>query len=157
MWRMIKSGLIKIKQGNKQWESVDEQVIVNMIENSAKKRHEILNGKIRALYGHSTPQKILKTVATPPSILFHGTSRHLFERIRNEGLKPMARQYVHMSVDIHTANMVGKRKDSKPILLKIQAGNAARDGVKFYQGNNLVWLADYVPSQYISVEQTRFA
>ncbi|WP_441922134.1 RNA 2'-phosphotransferase [Paenibacillus sp. 2TAF8] len=64
----------------------------------------------------------------------------------------MAKQYVHMSVDTNTASMVGKRKDSNPILLKIQVGNASHDGVKFYQGNNLVWLSDYVPPQYISVE-----
>ncbi len=66
----------------------------------------------------------------------------------------MARQYVHMSVDTNTANMVGKRKDSNPILLKIHAGNASHDGGGggFYQGNNLVWLSDYVPPQYISAE-----
>jgi len=65
----------------------------------------------------------------------------------------MARQYVHMSADIQTAIEVGKRKDSTPVLLKIQAETASNDGVRFYRGNNIVWLADYVPSQYISIDE----
>lgn len=62
----------------------------------------------------------------------------------------MARQYVHLSVDIDTAKLVGKRKDSTPIVLVIHAEKASNDGVKFYRGNNVVWLAEYVPSHYIS-------
>jgi len=134
---------------NKHWESVNETDLVQMIEEADKKRHEILNGRIRAIYGHSTPQKILKTAATPPSILYHGTARDLVEKIIIDGLQPMARQYVHLSVDIDTANVVGKRKDSTPVLLKIQAEMASNEGIKFYQGNNIVWLADFVPSKFI--------
>lgn len=137
---------------SKQWGSITEDDLKNMIEVSDKKRHEIFEGKIRALYGHSVPQKILKMVNTPPSILYHGTARHLVERILSEGLQPMARQYVHMSVDINTANLVGKRKDSTPVLLKIQAEKASNGGVRFYQGNNIVWLADFVPAKFISIE-----
>jgi len=84
--------------------------------------------------------------------LYHGTARDLVEQIIIDGLQPMARQYVHLSVDIDTANAVGKRKDSTPVLLKIQAEMASNEGVKFYQGNNIVWLADFVPSKFISIE-----
>lgn len=68
----------------------------------------------------------------------------------NEGLKPMSRQYVHLSADIKTVNTVGKRKDSNPVLLKIDAEKASNEGIKFYQGNNIVWLADYIPPSYIT-------
>jgi putative RNA 2'-phosphotransferase len=137
---------------DKQWESMTESDLRRMIIVSDKKRHEILDGRIRALYGHSVPQKILKKVGIPPSILYHGTARHLVEQILSEGLQPMGRQYVHLSVDIDTANLVGKRKDSNPVLLEVQAEKASNEGIKFYQGNNAVWLADYIPSKFISVE-----
>lgn len=39
---------------------VDEFDINKMVELSEKKRHQILNGKIRAYYGHSLEDKILK-------------------------------------------------------------------------------------------------
>ncbi|MBQ4900402.1 RNA 2'-phosphotransferase [Paenibacillus sp. Marseille-P2973] len=145
--RQLLTGL----QLNEHWKSVKETDLVNMIEVADKKRHEILNGRIRAIYGHSIPQKIIKTAATPPSFLYHGTARHLVEQIFNDGLLPMERQYVHLSVDINTANLVGKRKDTTPVLLKIQAEKASIEGVRFYQGNNIVWLADFVPSRFISI------
>lgn len=150
-WVSIEQLLMALRLDN-QWKFVSENDFKKMIEVSDKKRHEIFEGKIRALYGHSVPQRILKTVNTPPSTLYHGTARHLVERILSEGLQPMARQYVHLSIDIDTANLVGKRKDSNPVLLKVQAEKASNEGIKFYQGNKAVWLADYVPSKFISIE-----
>ncbi|AZS14048.1 hypothetical protein [Paenibacillus lutimineralis] len=46
--------------------------LVNMIEMADKKRHEILDGRIRAIYGHSTPQKILKTAVVHPQSCIMG-------------------------------------------------------------------------------------
>ncbi|MEF2246473.1 RNA 2'-phosphotransferase [Paenibacillus sp. IITD108] len=122
---------------NKHWESVNETDLVHMIEVADKKQHEILNGRIRAIYGHFTPQRILNTAATPP-ILYHGTARQLVEKIFIDGLQPMARQYVHLSVDTNTANVVGKRKDSTPVLLKIQAEVALNEGVRLLSEENKV-------------------
>jgi putative RNA 2'-phosphotransferase len=73
-----------------------------MISKSAKNRFELYEGKIRALYGHSLPEKVLKVPGEPPAVLFHGTSSRLMKQIRHEGLKPMRRQYVHLSVDEKT-------------------------------------------------------
>lgn len=137
---------------DKQWKLITENDLSKMIEVSDKKRHEILEGNIRALYGHSVPQKILKKDGISPSNLYHGTARQLVEKILTEGLQPMGRQYVHFSVDRETANMVGKRKDATPVLLKVDAERASNEGIKFYEGNNAVWLADYVPAEFISIE-----
>ncbi|QOS97237.1 RNA 2'-phosphotransferase [Brevibacterium sp. JNUCC-42] len=151
-WVDIKQLLLAIRI-DKQWNAVTENDLRKMIEISDKKRHEIFEDKIRALYGHSVSQKIVKEVSIPPSILYHGTARHLKEQILSEGLRPMTRQYVHLSIDIDTANLVGKRKDSNSVLLIVQAEKASNDGIKFYQGNKVVWLADYVPSKFISIEE----
>ncbi|GFN30049.1 RNA 2'-phosphotransferase [Paenibacillus xylaniclasticus] len=143
--------LLQALRFDNQWKLVNEHDLSMMIKVSDKKRHEMMNGKIRALYGHSVPQKIRKDVDTPPSILYHGTARHLVEHILLDGLRPMARQYVHLSADLDTAKLVGKRKDSMPALLVIQAEKASNEsGIRFYRGNDVVWLADYVPGPYIS-------
>lgn len=147
--------LLSALRSDKQWKTITENDLRKMIEVSDKKRHEIYEGKIRALYGHSVPQKISKKVSIPPSVLYHGTARYIVERILSEGLQPMARQYVHLSADIETAILVGKRKDSNAVLLKIEAEKATNKGVKFYQGNNSVWLADSIPSMFIKVESFR--
>ncbi len=122
-----------------------------IIRSSDKKRHEIVDGKIRACYGHTTPIKIAREQATPPSVLYHGTARRFLVAIFTDGLKPMARQYVHLSADIDTARRVGARRDSEPAVLAVDAALAAKDGCSFYIGNNKVWLVDEVPAKYLRV------
>jgi putative RNA 2'-phosphotransferase len=121
-----------------------------VIAGADKKRHEIRDGRIRALYGHSTPHKLLKEPAEPPSVLYHGTSPEAAGRIRAEGLRPMGRQYVHLSLDKATAEQVGRRKAAAPILLVVKAAEAHAGGVGFYRGNDLVWLADAIPGLFIA-------
>lgn len=123
----------------------------HIIEISDKKRHEIQGNRIRALYGHSIPMHISKDVIVPPEVLYHGTTHKALNAILNDGLKPMCRQYVHLSIDTDIAVQVGKRRDPEPIILKIDSGRAYRDGVVFYTGNDKVILADSIPSKYIEV------
>lgn len=131
------------------WSSICEADLNEMIEKSEKKRHEFADGKIRAFYGHSMPMKILKEEKMPPNVLYHGTARRFLESIIKNGLLPQSRQYVHLSQDIETAENVGKRHDDKPCILIIDAKTAWNDGIKFYFGNEKVWLADAIPSRYI--------
>lgn len=121
-----------------------EQIIVQ----SDKKRHEIVGDKIRALYGHSVPQNIKKEQGNPPAILYHGTTHKALPQILQSGLKPMQRQYVHLSVDIETATSVGKRRDSNPIILKINADAAQKAGIQFFIGNEKVWLCKEMPKEF---------
>jgi len=134
----------------REWQDLSEQDLHVMIVKSDKKRHEISGEKIRALYGHSTPQRIMKEPNAPPEILYHGTARRFVQAIKGKGLLPKKRQYVHLSIDPETALQVGIRRDEIPILLRIQALEAYKEGVKFYIGNDKVWLADIVPSKYIT-------
>lgn len=131
------------------WSNISEKDLKDMIERSEKKRHELADEKIRAFYGHSIPQKILKVEKTPPNVLYHGTARRFWDSINEKGLLPRSRQYVHLSQDIETAENVGKRHDDKPVVLVIDSKRAWDDGIKFYIGNEKVWLADAIPSKYI--------
>lgn len=122
----------------------------SIIANMDKKRLEIAGDKIRAFYGHSFPNKVQKIESQPPDILYHGTSSFVAHVIGKEGIKPMDRQYVHLSTKPQTAEIVGKRRDNNPVILKINAKKAFQDGIKFYFGNEDVWLADFIPPEYIS-------
>ena len=61
----------------------------------------------------------------------------------------MRRQYVHLSLDVETAAEVGRRKARQPVILEIAAARAHAAGVRFYAGNDKVWLADFVPPDAI--------
>lgn len=118
-------------------------------KDSPKVRYQLEGERIRALYGHSLPGKLKKEPGTPPEILYHGTVSRATEGIRRDGLRPMRRQYVHLSLDTEMATIVGSRRGNDLIILKIRAQEASAKGVPFYKGNEHVWLADQVPPEWI--------
>ncbi len=124
-----------------------------MIQKSEKQRHELCGSKIRALYGHSTPYKLMKEKCMPPIILYHATSSELSDLIKIEGLKPMSRHYVHLSIDKNTAINVGLRKTKNPVIFMIEAKKAHDNGINFYRGNDIVWLVDNVPLEYLKINE----
>ncbi|WP_230635842.1 RNA 2'-phosphotransferase [Sphingomonas sp. Leaf4] len=148
-WVSVDALLAALRAEKPAWAGLSEADLSRMIEQSDKKRHELRAGGIRALYGHSTVRKLMKEPAQPPAVLFHGTAPETARLIREEGLKPMGRQYVHLSTDKVTAKQVGRRKAEDPIILHIQADEAYKSGVPFYRGNDLVWLADIIVPEFI--------
>ncbi len=134
------------------WADVDRSRLAQMIAGSDKQRHELAGDQIRAIYGHSVPGRILREPAEPPAVLYHGTDPAVVQRLLASGLRPMRRQYVHLSPDRATAVQVGLRKARPCAVLRVDAGTASVDGVAFYRGNDQVWLADAVPPRYLQVD-----
>ncbi|WP_342472612.1 RNA 2'-phosphotransferase [Metasolibacillus sp. FSL H7-0170] len=150
-WVPVDQLLSALYQSEK-WINITLDDVQKMISLTKKKRHELLGNKIRALYGHSTPVKISKKEAVPPKFLYHGTSIEFINLIIEKGLLPMSRQYVHLSEDTETASLVGRRKAIEPIILIINTEESRKNGVKFYRGNEKVWLSDYIPTDFISIK-----
>ncbi|MBA2392073.1 MAG: RNA 2'-phosphotransferase [Ktedonobacteraceae bacterium] len=123
--------------------------IVTLLAQPGKKRFEMYEGMIRAYYGHSIAQKVIREPVAPPTILFHGTTPEAAQAIKVEGLKPMQRQYVHLSADEATARTVALRKTRRPVILHINAQQAHEQGLHFYYGNDTTWLADTIPPRFI--------
>lgn len=107
--------------------------------------------RIRANQGHSIPGVELNMESPePPEYLYHGTATRFLDAILTEGLKPMSRQWVHISPDFETAVKVGKRH-GKPVVLKIHARQFVSDGHELLRSDNGVWQAKAVSPEYISV------
>ena len=132
------------------WRHLDEADLRRMVDVSDKKRYGIADGRIRAFYGHSVSGRLAREAAAPPPVLYHGTAREIVGAIRAEGLRPMRRQFVHLSTDVEIAQQVGRRKACRPVVLEIQALPAHLAGVRFFLGNDKVWLADRVPPKFIT-------
>lgn len=145
----VEALLSALRGQRREWSQLTEQDILRLMDAADKQRFELRAGRIRALYGHSTPQRLRKVPAAPPAVLYHGTAPATAEEILAEGLKPMGRQYVHLSVDRATAHRVGRRKSPAPVILEVAAAAAHAAGVVFYEGNEQVWLADMVPGRFI--------
>jgi len=143
-------GLLDQIRKKDHWRWVTKQHIIEVVERSEKKRFEILSNKIRALYGHTFETDIHYRLVTPPGYLFHGTARRNIEKIEEEGLLPMKRQYVHLSVTPEDAYKVGLRRDKNPVILKVSALNAHNQGIKFYKAGDL-FLVKRIPRKYLVI------
>ena len=114
---------------------------------SGQQRYEVVDGKVRALYGHSAVEVEYSPVR-PPKILYHGTVRRSVQSIRQYGLTGQKRQYVHLSSDTHRASDVAQRR-GKPILLLIRALEAHNAGLEFYNPEPKHFLVKHVPPEFI--------
>ncbi len=131
------------------WHGLGRADLKELIERSEVRRYELEGERIRALYGHSTPGLVRRDRASPPRHLYHGTSPEVLPRVEREGLRPMDRQYVHLSTTVEAAERVGRRRSEAPVILRVRAAMADRAGVHFYRGNEDVWLADRLPARYL--------
>ena len=118
-WTPVEAVLAALRAERSDWQGLTADNLAAMIAASTKRRREMADGRIRALYGHSVPGKLARTPSTPPDWLYHGTAPRALEAIRQNGLQPMARQYVHLSNNRAHAIEVGRRKHPKPVLLLV--------------------------------------
>jgi putative RNA 2'-phosphotransferase len=114
-----------------------------------KKRFELREGRIRALYGHSRVGPVSYAPAEPPEFLYHGTAPQALASIRQHGLRSMRRQSVHLSAGREGAAAVGGRRTRTPVILRIRAAEAHRAGVAFHHPEPEHYLTKAVPAQLI--------
>lgn len=148
-WISVKDICAKVKISTSQLEEI--------VETNDKKRfaYNADKTKIRANQGHSLSVDIELKELVPPKTLFHGTSSKAVDNIMKEGLRPMSRQHVHLSIDEKTAVIVGNRHSKSAYattaVLVIDSEKMSNDGYKFYLSENGVWLTDSVPTKYINI------
>jgi putative RNA 2'-phosphotransferase len=141
--------ILAVLQQRRDWQDYTAEHMREVVSASDKQRFEISGDKIRARYGHSIEQKIIHPEVEPPELLYHGTSPKVLPAIRNSGLQPMNRQYVHLSTEVKQAELVGKRHSPEPVVLVVQAKDAWQSGVRFYQPEARLYLATAIPPQFV--------
>lgn len=104
--------------------------------------------RIRANQGHSVEIELGLAPQLPPEILYHGTVERFLASIFAQGLLKGQRHHVHLSSDLATAQIVGRRRGAS-VILTVAAGAMSAAGHTFYRSDNGVWLVDHVPPQYL--------
>lgn len=124
-----------------------------IVKTDKKQRYSFSQDKtlIRANQGHSIPVDVELEKKEPPKVLYHGTGVKSVKAIQEQGLLPMERLYVHLSIDVKTATNVGKRHDT-PVIFQVNAEQMQKDGYDFFQSVNGVWLTKEVPAKYLELE-----
>ncbi len=146
--------VMEIVQGLPNFRWVTRADVMHVVEEGSgdgKRRFEVQGERIRATYGHTLDQPIRYAPCTPPPLLYHGTSPDALEAIRREGLKPMERQYVHLSPDYGAAIRVGARHARRPVVIAIRAAEAHGAGIEFYQPEETVYLTRRIPPEFLEI------
>nr|WP_319250232.1 RNA 2'-phosphotransferase [uncultured Celeribacter sp.] len=131
---------------------LDLDTLRKVVATSDKKRFAIsADGlSIRANQGHSIEVNLGLEPVEPPELLYHGTATRFLDSIKEQGLLPQNRQYVHLSPDIETAIKVGQRH-GKPVVLTIPALAMHQKGHQFLRTQNGVWLTGSVEAEFLQV------
>lgn len=130
---------------------VNVETVNEIVKTDSKGRYEILDDKIRTLYGHSLKKEILKLPCEPPEILYHGTTEKAFNEIIKSELNHQQRQKVCLSINIDTAKDVAYRRTKNPFIIKVYARRAFLDGINFYKETDDIWLSDNIPYHYLTL------
>lgn len=129
---------------------LDAALIDRVLRAPGKQRFETRDGLIRAAQGHSVPVDLGLEPRQPPPVLYHGTVARFLDGIFTDGLRPGARNHVHLSATHETAVTVGARR-GRPVVLLIDTAAMSRDGYEFFLAANGVWLTAHVPPAFISL------
>lgn len=104
---------------------------------------------VRAFHGHSIPTVHYQQESIPKTDLYHGTSEENAEKIMSSGyIKGMSRIQVHLSINKENALKIGQRH-GKPCVFKVDTKAMIKDGFKFYESGDGVWLTSDIPVKYI--------
>ncbi|MCD1261482.1 RNA 2'-phosphotransferase [Paenibacillus athensensis] len=128
----------------RRWAAVTLNDVEEVVRTCPKQRFALEDGRIRARYGHSS-ERVAYTPGTPPAVLYHGTNTGAVAIIEREGLKPMGRQYVHLSEGLDFAVLAGERR-GELVIVAVDTARAAAGGAVFYPAGHEVWLSDGVPA-----------
>ncbi|WP_010465574.1 RNA 2'-phosphotransferase [Acidovorax radicis] len=147
-WALIDELIVQSRTAGTQFTQED---LLCVVKTSEKKRFSLSKDgqRIRAAQGHSVVVELGLSPKEPPSLLYHGTATRFAESILSIGLKPQARQQVHLSADEAVAHRIGQRH-GKPIVFKVEALCMHVRGFAFFLADNGVWLTDQVPPEFLA-------
>ena len=130
-------------------EDIEEEEVAAAIEAGDRPRYEIVDGNIRALYGHSI--KVDPGEPTePPEELYLGMGSRDADRATRNGLNAGRRNFLHLATSEEDAMEMGRRAAPEYAVVTIFARDAWEDGVSFYDRKAL-FLSDAIPTEHLEV------
>lgn len=134
---------------------VTQSHIEAIVHGDVKRRYEIQGDRVRARYGHSKiefgPIGLVLDPRGAPT-LYHGTTRGRSKLIWEQGILPMARQYVHLSDDLGIAAETGRRRAHRgdPVYVFRISGTDLADVQEVRKVDTYVYLTGPVAPRFLA-------
>lgn len=108
---------------------------------------EVVENRVR-VKGLERP--LTHPLADPPKLLYLGLRRRAWPVALKNGLSPAGNDpWVILAANEDMALRLGRRRDPEPILITVQALNAAEMGYVFRRVGEILYLADYLPKEVL--------
>lgn len=133
--------------------SIDVEHIEEVVYDGEKQRFEIVDGRIRARYGHSFEIELGVESSQPPEFLYKGVDPSAAQAVISEGLHPLDRKYLHLSFEADVAERLSSRPGRRGAVVKIEAARAFEADVPFYDCGPTI-LTTNIPADFLSIERT---
>ncbi|NPA85655.1 MAG: RNA 2'-phosphotransferase [Crenarchaeota archaeon] len=128
---------------------VTEEHVLYVASKDEKGRYEVKGDKIRARYGHTVKYVRPTLEEVEEEVLYHGTSCEAAKKILREGIKPMRRNFVHLTTSLEEAVENARRK-GRCIEVLVVDGRCLRErGIKLYKGGKHVRVCEWVPPECV--------
>lgn len=132
--------------------NIDLEKLKNIVNKDEKGRYSFNKSgdKIRANQGHSIEGldlglEVVKDFLT----IYHGTSKSNSKSIKERGLLPMSREFVHLTADLETAKKVGSRHGNEVLVYSVNVKKMLENKMLIFKSKNNVYLSKHIPFEYL--------
>jgi putative RNA 2'-phosphotransferase len=139
-------------QNNRRYHWIRPYHIEAIVITDDKGRYQVEGGMIRATYGHTLQVDLSDMPNADLEFLYYPASEEEADMILENGIRPMDRQYIHLSATPEKADEAGKVRIQNPIILKIDVKCATEllPEKPIKKAGKAVYLAQEVPAKCIS-------
>ncbi len=106
---------------------------------------ELRDDRIRLTLSEASGPPIALEPAIPPEILYYGARQKAYPHILENGLRSISPARIRLTVHKEFALRIGRRRDPKPVLIRVHAASAHDEGVVFFRFLEHLYIADFVP------------
>jgi len=130
------------------WGYVRKSHIHEILITAAKKPVVLDDERIRAADRDDIPHR--EEGVSPPKLLYHCLRRRAHSAVAEKGIRTSGQAELLFATTKELAQRMGKRRDTEPVLLTVQAQRACEAGIKFLKYGEFIYIADHVPVEYFT-------
>ncbi|MEA2053730.1 MAG: RNA 2'-phosphotransferase [Candidatus Thermoplasmatota archaeon] len=149
-WVEIEDMVNAIKNTRMNFHWLRKKHILAMVETDEKGRYQVRHEKVRATYAHTVEIDLSDLPFAEADELFYPVTEEEAEIVMEQGLFPTDRTKVHLSESKEKAIEAGKVRTSNPVILRIDAATARKDGMEIRKAGKDVCISDEIDVKYIS-------
>ena len=137
--------LLKAIGEEKDWKFIREAHFHELLIQEPDPPIELAGSRIRSVDRSHLPMHAISS--DPPKLLYVCVRRKAHAHVLEKGISPTAYAQVVLSSDRDMALRMGRRNDSKAVLLSVFCNKCREQGVLFYQAGGSLFTAEHIPPQ----------